>query len=217
MDDILHDIEDLSKDIEQMQFHHNEIYDGSDAIVDTYNEQPYRTEMNLILSYDGHQSKFTEKSQHQNSFVSESENTDTPPPNVPHAMELLPNTLPYVIMENTNYAANESSAFDSKQMEKENTENDTYNTNPDQNISKKINFVRSSDDNNKEQLTPKIRRNSNPIAVMRKHLFCRKSSALKINCAIVAGKDKGSTADEVIGTNETELQNDDDATDTVNL
>lgn len=61
---------------------------------------PYRTEMSLILSYNGNKSKYstnkltTDKSQ-------ESE-TDTPPPNLPKAMKLFPNKLLYTTNNNNN-------------------------------------------------------------------------------------------------------------------
>lgn len=102
MEDLLLDIEHLSNDIEQMQFENNRIYEqpkfpnNIDGM-----PHPYRSEMNLILSFDGSKSSFVEKknvTSEEPSMTSTAygEKSGTPPPKIPIAMELLPNTLPYV-------------------------------------------------------------------------------------------------------------------------
>lgn len=53
---------------------------------------PYRTEMSLILSYNGNKSKYSTNKSTDKSQESE---TDTPPPNLPQAMKLFPNKLMY--------------------------------------------------------------------------------------------------------------------------
>lgn len=97
LDDILQDIEHLSKDLEKMRFQNNKIYESpSEAMY----QQPYRTEMNLILTIDGDQPKFTEKVQSQyDNVITDTDYTDTPPPSIPSAMKLLPNTLPYIKLD----------------------------------------------------------------------------------------------------------------------
>lgn len=63
LEDLLLDIEHLSDDIEKMQFENNRIYDDPNLMKNTNGaEQPYRSEMNLILSFDGSRSTFVEKS-----------------------------------------------------------------------------------------------------------------------------------------------------------
>lgn len=100
------DIEHLSNDLEQMQFENNRIYDeyGAQKHKADQNQSEYRSEMNLILSFDGAKPKFTEgKNQcgdHSGGSGSKPSDVtailETPPPKVPQAMDLLPNTLPYV-------------------------------------------------------------------------------------------------------------------------
>lgn len=48
--------------------------------------KPFRSEMNLMLSFDGDQPKITP-------LIS---NQDSPPPTLPNPMNLLPSTLPYI-------------------------------------------------------------------------------------------------------------------------
>lgn len=55
-------------------------------------DHPYRTEMNLVLSYDGQKSKYTTSPTMEPDKAQE---PSTPPPNLPQAMKLLPNKLPY--------------------------------------------------------------------------------------------------------------------------
>lgn len=85
-----------------MRFENNRIYDefGAHRLKDNV-QQPYRSEMNLILSFDGAKPTFTEEKnvdQQETSVGSKdiNESLETPPPKVPCAMSLLPSTLPYV-------------------------------------------------------------------------------------------------------------------------
>lgn len=52
---------------------------------------PYRTEMSLVLSYSGNKSKYSTTQTPDKRL--ESECVETLPPNLPHAMKLLPNKL----------------------------------------------------------------------------------------------------------------------------
>lgn len=76
--------------------HKNQIYENVESAKNSDSDQshPYRTEMSLILSYNGNKSKYTSTKNASNSLESD---VETPPPNVPHAMKLLPNKLPYAI------------------------------------------------------------------------------------------------------------------------
>lgn len=87
LDAILHDIHDLSKGIETMQMQTNQIYENIDV-----DEHPYRTEMSLVLSYNGNKVKYKS---HDSDKLSDCTDIETPPPNIPQAMALLPNKLPY--------------------------------------------------------------------------------------------------------------------------
>lgn len=77
-----------------MKMHKNQIYENVKSAKNTESDQshPYRTEMSLILSYNGNKSKY---STNQNVDKAQESDVDTPPPNVPQAMKLLPNKLPY--------------------------------------------------------------------------------------------------------------------------
>lgn len=94
LDAILHDIQGLSKGIESMKMHKNQIYENVKRAENTNSDQshPYRTEMSLTLSYNGNKSKY---STNQNADRVQESEIDTPPANVPQAMKLLPNKLPY--------------------------------------------------------------------------------------------------------------------------
>lgn len=76
--------------------HENQIYENVENAKNSDSDQshPYRTEMSLILSYNGNKSKYTSTKNASNSLESD---VETPPPNVPQAMKLLPNKLPYAI------------------------------------------------------------------------------------------------------------------------
>lgn len=81
-------------------------------------DHPYRTEMSLVLSYDGQKSKYTTSSD-----LEKAQETGTPPPSVPHAMKLLPNKLPYASATATK-SDNETNVIDSPRNDA-NNENDT--------------------------------------------------------------------------------------------
>lgn len=59
---------------------------------DSDQSHPYRTEMSLVLSYNGNKSKYSTSQQCDKNQGSD---MDTPPPNLPHAMRLFPNQLNY--------------------------------------------------------------------------------------------------------------------------
>lgn len=77
-----------------MKMHKNQIYENVKSAKNTNSDQshPYRTEMSLTLSYNGNKSKY---STNQNADRMQEPEIDTPPANVPQAMKLLPNKLPY--------------------------------------------------------------------------------------------------------------------------
>lgn len=98
----MQDIEILSTDIQQMQkqnqqYHShlslNRLPTTSDSIPkpksNLLQNKPFRSEMNLMLSFDGDQPKITPLVSIQ----------DSPPPSVPNPMNLLPPTLPYIGFE----------------------------------------------------------------------------------------------------------------------
>lgn len=95
LEDLLQDIELLSSDIQQMQkqnqqYHShlslNRLPTSNDTILkpNLLQTKPFRSEMNLMLSFDGDQPKITISTQ------------DSPPPTIPNPMNLLPPTLPYI-------------------------------------------------------------------------------------------------------------------------
>lgn len=99
LDDLLQDIELLSSDIQQMQkqnqqYHShlslNRLPTSNDNIPkpksNLLQNKPFRSEMNLMLSFDGDQPKITPLPSAQ----------DSPPPKMPNPMNLLPPTLPYI-------------------------------------------------------------------------------------------------------------------------
>lgn len=97
LDGILHDIQGLSKGIETMQVQKTATYENvKEAKCSTSPESdqshPYRTEMSLVLSYNGNKSTYTTN---QNADKKHESDVETPPPNLPHAMKLLPNKLTY--------------------------------------------------------------------------------------------------------------------------
>lgn len=80
-----------------MQMQTNPCYENlqrtkSIKTAETDQSHPYRTEMSLVLSYNGNKSKYSTL---QNLDKTHESDTDTPPPNLPHAMKLLPNKLTY--------------------------------------------------------------------------------------------------------------------------
>lgn len=91
------DIQGLSKSVESMQLQSspqlNRIYENVTTSKHTASDQspPYRTEMSLVLSYDGNKSKYSTS---QNSTKSQGSD-QSPPPSIPKAMKLLPNKLQY--------------------------------------------------------------------------------------------------------------------------
>lgn len=102
LNNILHDIQGLSKGIETMQMQQknaSNTYENvkcakSSTSSDSSDQShPYRTEMSLVLSYNGNKSKYSTNKSTDKSQESE---TDTPPPNLPQAMKLFPNKLMYI-------------------------------------------------------------------------------------------------------------------------
>lgn len=77
-----------------MQMQKNPMYENVKSVKNSDSDQPhpYRTEMSLILSYNGNKSKYSTT---KNIDKAQESDIETPPPNVPQAMKLLPNQLPY--------------------------------------------------------------------------------------------------------------------------
>lgn len=65
--------------------------------------KPYRSEMNLMLCFDGNNPKIIPIENETNETASATANKqDTPPPLVPNPMNLLPTTLPYIASDVAN-------------------------------------------------------------------------------------------------------------------
>lgn len=79
----------------QMQPQSNRIYENvtTEKHTDADQSPPFRTEMSLVLSYDGNKSKYS--TNRNSTKQQESDQSQTPPPCVPMAMKLLPKKLPY--------------------------------------------------------------------------------------------------------------------------
>lgn len=124
MDDLLLDIEHLTKDLTQMQLANTRYQSAKDLSQPTNDDwgtsskPPYRSEMNLLLSFDGATPTITsvtpatEPEQPTietkptppvppNTPSLNSTHQDSPPPIVPAPMTLLPITLPYVEFHDT--------------------------------------------------------------------------------------------------------------------
>lgn len=91
------DIQGLSRGLEMMHVQKCPTYENikrSKSITSSDSDQPhpYRTEMSLVLSYNGNKSKYS--TSQQAAKIQESD-IDTPPPTLPHSMKLLPNKLNY--------------------------------------------------------------------------------------------------------------------------
>lgn len=83
------DVQSLSKGIESMQM--DRLYEHVPN-TDADQSPPYRTEMSLVLSYSGNKSKYSTTQTPDKRLEGD---VETPPPNLPHAMKLLPNKLTY--------------------------------------------------------------------------------------------------------------------------
>lgn len=120
LDDLLQDIELLSRDILNMQYENQKFhsqcdlnYDGSHpSLTEGMSKKPpYRSEMNLLLSFDGNTQKITSVPPAalpavvsptmppcpplQDLLQDLVQTQETPPPTLPQQMELLPPMLPY--------------------------------------------------------------------------------------------------------------------------
>lgn len=190
MEDLLLDIEHLSNDIEQMQFENNRIYDQPKFAknIDP-SQQPYRSEMNLILSFDGSKSTFVEeRNENSGNHVMPpkefEENLETPPPKIPVPMELLPNTLPYIKKNDKDGISTTNKGVEDECGEQtENTVTDGPMTRiplPPAGISAKE--------------KPNSKTNNGAIATVRRHFFPQKSNASKIK--IIVDDSRDSVADE---------------------
>lgn len=193
MDNILHDIEDLSKDLEHMQFHNNRIYEGGSRADEGH--QPFRTEMSVVLSYDGNQKKAKALVSQSNTAT---DGTDTPTQTLPRAMKLLPNTLPYIKKETSTPSTSQSDSHQDE-MERENVENAAMQDASVDTTAKNVNFMPTTDkgDDSAKDASTKCSKNGNTIASMRKHLFGRRSSVGK-------AKRKGSIVDTSSAEQDTE-------------
>lgn len=170
-----------------MQFHNNRIYEGSRA---DEMQQPYRTEMSVILSYDGNPKKVIEKASMptvpRGDGCIGTDGTDTPTQTVPRAMKLLPNTLAYIKKDASTAPVPSTSRIDFHQdeMERENDENAAMQDAGVETTAKNVNFMPTlerSDESASDALA-KCGKNTNVNAMtsMRKHFFGRRSSVGKI-------------------------------------
>lgn len=75
-----------------------ETINTTDSTLSTIQQtKPYRSEMNLMLCFDGSNPKIIPIENETNETASATANKqDTPPPSVPNPMNLLPTTLPYI-------------------------------------------------------------------------------------------------------------------------
>lgn len=168
-----------------MQFHNNQIYE---SIRTDEMHQPFRTEMSVVLSYDGNRKKITENHQPSPPVLRSdtcigTDGTNSPMQTLPRAMKLLPNTLPY-IKKDTLMASTSQSDSNPDDMERENDENAAMQDANGEITTRNVNFVATpttDDGNMKEDASTKGSKNATTIASMRKHFFGRKSSVAKIN------------------------------------
>lgn len=176
------DIEHLSNDIEQMQFENNRIYDEFGAQKYKENQQqPYRSEMNLILSFDGSQPTFTEEKNDREptqdlKYIDD--NLETPPPKIPLAMDLLPIPLPYVRKNEATDHPKSLSASTKCDIDGEGN-TDRGSTDTDENHTDTLPLP-SMIVPPKDKIPPKPI-NTGAIATVRRHFFPRKSSASKMS------------------------------------
>lgn len=115
LDDLLQNIEHLSQDIIQIQNENQKITSkysmttpsNEKPVISTTNStlstiqqaKPFRSEMNLMLSFDGNNPKIIPIENETNETTSTNANKlDTPPPLIPNPMNLLPSTLPYIAL-----------------------------------------------------------------------------------------------------------------------
>lgn len=113
LDDLLQNIEHLSQDIMQIQHENQKItskynmtaittekpmVNTTDSALSTIQQaKPYRSEMNLMLCFDGTNPKIIPIENETNETTSAiATKQDTPPPLMPNPMNLLPTTLPYI-------------------------------------------------------------------------------------------------------------------------
>ncbi|XP_037047807.1 uncharacterized protein LOC119082384 isoform X2 [Bradysia coprophila] len=115
LDDLLQNIEHLSQDIVQMQQENQkitskynlvksesekamEIAKDSTGSTIQHQSKPYRSEVNLMLCFDGSNQKIipVENDGTDKTPLATENQLDTPPPYVPKPMNLLPTTLPYI-------------------------------------------------------------------------------------------------------------------------
>lgn len=113
LDDLLQNIEHLSQDIIQMQHENQKITSKYNLTANTSEKslanrtdstlltiqqaKPYRSEMNLMLCFDGNNPKIVPMENESNETAPATANKqDTPPPFLPKPMNLLPTTLPYI-------------------------------------------------------------------------------------------------------------------------
>lgn len=170
-----------------MQFHNNRIYEGSRA---NEMQQPYRTEMSVILSYDGNPKKIIEKPSLPALSPGDgcvgTDGTDTPTQTLPRAMKLLPNKLSYIKKDASTVPVPLTSRSDLHQdeMERENDENAAMQDASVETTVKNVNFMptleRSDESANDALAKCGKNTNANAMTSMRKHFFGRRSSVGKI-------------------------------------
>lgn len=165
-----------------MQFHNNRIYEGGG--IDEM-QQPYRTEMSVVLSYNGNQKKVIERQElssipRVDSCIA-TDGTVTPTQTLPRAMKLLPNTLSYVKKDASTPPTSRSNP-NQDAMERENDENAAVQDANVETTTKNVNFKPTTDksDESAKDILTKCTKNTSTMASMRKHFFGRRSSVGKI-------------------------------------
>lgn len=129
--------------------------------------------MNLVLSFNGKRTKVEKAHPHDSIATDNTETTaDTQPPNIPHAMKLLPTTLPYVESSCRKPPA-EKSADDSCDDDRNSATSEPA---ADPSTPKNVIFVDEVETNDGKS-SPGSRRHSNPFTTIRRNLFRRKSAS----------------------------------------
>lgn len=125
--DKIHDVHGLTKGIEDIQLQNNKLYENMDAINRNDSDHSFRTEMNLVLSYNGNKSKYTTQNKQELDKTQDSD-IDTPPPNFPQAMKLFPNKLAYTVKNGIVKTDSEATSTKSEYHSKDNVDSEN-NTN----------------------------------------------------------------------------------------
>lgn len=131
---------------------------------DSDQQPPYRTEMSLVLSYNGNKSKYCTS---QYSDKIQESDIDTPPPSLPHAMKLLPNKLTYAGNNELFKPIQNAQDLESGNAHMENSTNEHISTkskdvkNEDKNGNEKKSNGRKNEKNNKNGEHFELKSNGN--------------------------------------------------------